>query len=116
MSIRRLERSEWQDFCNRASHDLLGKAVAIEVSSLELGAQPETQRLPLLGMSYDPQDDVFELIVGDVDHLIRGPREVYVDETPLVDSVTLQFLDADGVKQIVTFRDPLMLPAPSMAS
>jgi hypothetical protein len=112
MSIRRLERNEWQGFCVRVSHGFVGKAVAIEVTSLEFGTQPETRQLPLLGMSYDPKDDVFELIVGDVDHLIRAPREVYVDETPLIDSITLQFVDADGVKQIVTLRDPLMLPPP----
>jgi hypothetical protein len=110
MSIRRLERNEWQGFCIRVSHGFVGKAVAIEVTSLEFGAQPETQRLPLLGMSYDPQDDVFELIVGEVDHLILAPREIYVDETPSVDSFMLQIIDADGVRQIVTMRDPLMLP------
>lgn len=113
MSIRRLERSEWQGFCIWVSHGFVGKAVAIEVTSLEFGTQPETQQLPLLGMSYDPKDDVFELIVGEVDHLIRAPREVYVDETPwTTDSITLQIVDADGVRQIVTMRDPLMLPAP----
>jgi hypothetical protein len=97
------------------SHGFLGTAVAIEIASLEFGAQPETQRLPLLGMSYDPKDDIFELIVGDVDHLIRAPREVYVDEAPLVDRLILQIIDADGVRQIVTLRDPLMLPPPVVA-
>jgi hypothetical protein len=115
MSIRRLDRQEWQGFCIRMSHDFVGKRVAIEIASLEFGAQPETERLPLLGMSYDPKNDVFELLVGELDHLIYGPREIYVDETPLIDSIILQIIDAAGVRQIVTMRDPLMLPSPDAA-
>lgn len=113
MSIRRLDRNEWQGFCLRMSHGFVGKRVAIEVASLEIGAQLETEWVPLLGMSYDPKNDVFELIVGELDHLIYGPREVYVDETPPIDSIIiLQIIDAAGVHQIVTLRDPLMLPSP----
>jgi hypothetical protein len=33
MSIRRLDRHEWQGFCIRMSHDFVGKRVAIEVAS-----------------------------------------------------------------------------------
>jgi hypothetical protein len=112
MSIRRLDRNEWQGFCIRISRDFLGKRVAIEIASLDIGAQRETERLPLLGMSYDPKNDVFELLIGELDHLIYRPREVYVDETPLIDIDTLQIIDEAGVRQIVTLRNPLMLPAP----
>jgi hypothetical protein len=115
MSIRRLDRNEWQGFCIRMSHDFVGKRVAIEVASLEFGAQRKTNRLPLRGMSYDPKSDVFELALDELDHLIHGPREVYVDETPPIDSIVLQIIDAAGVRQIVYLRDPLMLPRPGTA-
>jgi hypothetical protein len=111
MTIRRIERSEWSGFCLWASRGFLGKEVWIEAASLEIGFQIEVRRLPLLGMSYDPKSDVLELLVGELDHLIRAPRELYVDEVLLGD-VSLQIIDADGVRQIVTFRDPLMLPPP----
>jgi hypothetical protein len=113
MTIRRLERSEWRGFCIRASYGFIGKQVKIEVASLEIGFQVEAQRLPLLGMSYDPKSDVFELLVGEMDHLIRAPRELYVDET--ADTVSLQIVDGEGVQQIVTLWDPLMLPAPPLS-
>ncbi len=111
MAIRRLERNQWREFCIRASRLLLGKQVEIEVVSLEIGVQLEARRLPLVGIAYDPKDDVLELIAGDLDHSVRSPRELYVDEDP-IDVVSLQIVDADGVRQIVTLRDPLMLPAP----
>jgi hypothetical protein len=112
MTIRRLERNEWIGFCIHASRGLLGKQVEIEVLSLHIGSQREARQLPLLGMSYDPRSDVMELLIGDLDHLIRAPREFFVDEG-LVGPISLQIIDADGVHQIVTFRDPLMLPPPS---
>ena len=111
MTIRRLERSEWRGFCIRASRGFIGKQVQIEVASLQIGFQLEAHRLPLLGMSYDPKSDVLELLVGELDHLVHAPRELYVDEG-FFGAVSLQIVDAEGVQQIVTFRDPLMLPAP----
>jgi hypothetical protein len=111
MTIRRLEHGEWGGFCIRASRSLLGKQVEIEVASLQIGFQLEARRLPLLGVAYDSESDVLELLIGDVDHLIRAPRELYVDEE-LLDIVSFQIVDAEGVRQIVTLRDPLMLPGP----
>ena len=111
MTIRRLDRSEWGVFCLRATRGFLGKEVRIETASPEIGFQIEVRRLPLVGMSYDPQSDVLELLLRDLDHLIQAPRELYVDEA-LFGVVTLEIVNADGVRQIVTFRDPLMLPPP----
>lgn len=46
-----------------------------------------------------------------LNHLIRRPREIYVQEG--VKGVeTIAVVCADGVKQILHLKDPLMLPAP----
>lgn len=113
MTIRRLDRADWGAFCTRASRGFVGKQTDIEVASLQLGFQLAAHRLPLIGMSYDPKSDVLELLVGELEHLIRGPREVYVDEEPL-GIVALQIIDADGDRRIVTLREPLMLPGPHL--
>ena len=109
MTIRRLDRGDWSGFCLQASRGLLGKWADIEIASLHIGVQLGVRRLPLIGMSYDPKDDVLQLIVGELEHLIRAPRELYVDEEPL-GLVVLQVVDAEGVRQIITFRDPVLLP------
>lgn len=45
-----------------------------------------------------------------LNHLIRRPREIYVQEGPKgVETVAV--VSADGMKQILHLRDPLMLPA-----
>jgi hypothetical protein len=115
MAIRRLERTDWDEFCTRASRGLVGRQADIEVASLQVGFQLAAHRLPLIGMSYDRKSDVLELLVGELEHLIRGPRELYVDEEPL-GLVTLQIIDADGSRQIVTLREPVMLPGPQPPS
>jgi hypothetical protein len=111
MTIRRLERNDWIGFCLRTSRGLSGKWADLEIASLQIGAQLEARRLPLLGISYDPKSDVLELLVGELEHLIRAPREFYVDEG-LLGLVSLQIVDADGARQIVTLHEPLLLPRP----
>lgn len=111
MTIRRLERTDWDQFCIRASWDFAGKATDIEIASLEIGFQLAARRLPLLGMSYDRRNDVLELLVGELEHLIHGPREMYVDEDPL-GLIAFQIIDAEGRRQIITLREPLILPGP----
>jgi hypothetical protein len=111
MTIRKLERGEWNGLCLRVTRYCSGMKAMVEVMSLDFGCQVEAHRLPMLGMSYDPRNDVLELLIGDLDHLIRSPRELYFDDA-LLGSMVLQIVDADGVRQIVTFRYPLMLPSP----
>jgi Family of unknown function (DUF5335) len=112
MTIRRLQRDDWSGFCIHVTRGFLGKRVDIDVASLQMGFQPEVRRLPLIGISYDPKSDVLGLLLGELQHLIRAPREFYVDEE-LLGITSLQIIDAEGVCQIVTLRDPLMLPGPT---
>lgn len=111
MAIRKLERGDWGWFCIWVSRVFVGKQADIELASLQIGFQSEARRLPLFGMSYDPRSDVLELLVGDLSHMIHAPRELYVDEEPL-GLTTFQIIDAEGVRQIITLREPLLLPVP----
>jgi hypothetical protein len=45
-------------------------------------------------------------------HLIRHPREIIVEEAP-GSLASVAVIDAEGERQIVRFKEPLMLPAPS---
>lgn len=111
MTIQRVEKAEWQPFLDSLSKLLSGKPADIEVASLRIGAQIEAERLPLLGLTYDPKSDVIEVALEGVDHLIRKPRELYFDaEAGELGSV--EIVDADGTRQIVKLSDPLMLPRP----
>src|SRR5215510_931260 len=111
MTIHKLEKAEWRPFLDLVSKVLPAKEAEIEVASLKLGDQVQAEWLPLLGLAYDPNDDIVEVALDGLDHLIPRPREFYVDNGAGTLS-SLEIVDADGVKQIVKLRDPLMLPPP----
>lgn len=111
MSVRRVEKSEWQGFCNSLSKILVGAQTEIHVASLALGDQIQAEWLPLHGVVYDHKDDTIEISLEGLDHRIRRPRELHVDESA-GGVVSLQIVDGDGVQRIINFREPIMLPAP----
>lgn len=109
MAPRKLDKTEWRAFCDRISKALVGKEAEIEVVSLALGDQIEAEWLPLLGIAYDPKDDVLEVALDGVDHLINRPQELYADVVA-GGLVTMEVVDGEGARQIINLRDPLMLP------
>jgi hypothetical protein len=114
MATRKLDKKEWRSFFDRFSTRLEGKQAEIEVVSLQLGDQVEADWLPLLGIAYDPNDNIVEVALEGLDHLIPNPRELYIEEGP-GGLAALEIVDSDDVKQIIKLRNPLMLPAPSQA-
>jgi hypothetical protein len=110
----KLEKAIWQPYFDAVSKILSGKRAEIEVAALDLGDQIEVEWLPLLSITYDPKDDLIEVALEGVDHLIPRPREVWV-ETEGVEWSSIEVIDSNGVRQIVMLRDPLMLPAPEHA-
>ena len=65
----------------------------------------------LLGITFDPKNDILEIALDGLDHLISRPREIYIDDSAGVLS-SLEVIDSDGISQIVQLREPLFLPAP----
>ena len=112
MAPRKLDKAEWHRFLDGMTKALKGKRAELEVDSLVLGSQIEAEWLPLLGIAYDPKDDIVEIALEGLDHLIPKPRELYVDIG--ADGLTsLNIIARDDTQQIVKLRDPLMLPPPS---
>lgn len=111
MSASTLPKSEWSGFFANLSRTLQGKQAEIEVLSLDLGDEIEAEWLPLLGLAYDPKNDLVEVLLQDVDHMIRNPTDVHVDVGP-VGLLTIEVTSADDTREIIRFRDPLMLPSP----
>jgi hypothetical protein len=116
MISRRLEKSEWKPFFDLLSKYIVqGKRAEIEIAGLDLGDQVEAEWLPLSGIVYDHQDDIVQVALGDgddhVDHVVRGPREIYFVEDA-GRFISLDILDANGRHHIVKVKDPIMLPPP----
>jgi hypothetical protein len=114
MTTRKLERAEWRTFCDRVSKSLGGKQVEIRIASPALGSQIEAKWLPLMGIVYDQKSEMIEIVLEGLDHMINRPQELHVEDGP-AGLASLQVVDADGIRQIITLRDPLMLPPPGAA-
>ena len=110
MTSRTIPQAEWRAFFNSVADALVGKQAEVEAASLDLGDQIVAEWVPVLGVTYDAQDDLLDVALTGLNHLIRRPREIYVQESPQgVETVAV--VSADGMKQILHLKDPLMLPA-----
>jgi Family of unknown function (DUF5335) len=109
MPTRKLDKREWHPFLDGMSKLLEAKEAEVEVASLALGDQVETEWLPLYGIAYDPKDDVVEVALEGLDHMIPHPREIYVQDGT-AGLTSLEVIDSTGAKQIVKLRDQLLLP------
>jgi hypothetical protein len=107
----RLDKAVWKPYFESVSKILAGKSVEIEVDSLNIGSQIAAKWLPVYGITYDTKDDLIAVQAEGLDHMIRGPREVFV-EAEGIDLHSMEVVDGDGVSQIVRFKAPLLLPAP----
>jgi hypothetical protein len=105
-----LPRTEWRSFFDAVSGVLVGKRIEIEAAALDLGDQIVADWVPLLGITYDAADNMLDVAVSGLTHLIREPREILVQgDANRIETVAVE--SEDGVKQVLRFRDPLMLPA-----
>jgi hypothetical protein len=106
-----IDRAEWEHYCERVSKALATTEGEIEVDSLALGSQVETRWLPFIGISYDPNDDVIDVALEGVDHIVEHPRELRA-ETDIGGLQAIQIIDREGMQHLVRLRQALALPAP----
>lgn len=110
MATQPLQRDRWQSYFDRVSRHLGGEQVEIETAGLGLGNQINQEWILLNGLTYDPKDDVFEVVTDNIDHLIQHPKDIYIDEAGTA-LRSVEVIDADGNRQVVRLREPIALPA-----
>jgi hypothetical protein len=109
---RKVERNEWQGYFDRVSKGLEEVKAELEVAGLAgLGNRVAAEWIPLIGITYDRKDDLVDLALDPLDHMIRKPREIWVDESG-ASLASVEVIDGDDVHHIARFRAPLRLPAP----
>jgi hypothetical protein len=108
-TLRNLPKTEWREFFDRMSKPLLGKWAEIEVAELDLGDQIVAEWVPLIGITYDSQDDLLDVALDRANRLIRHPREIVVEEAD-AGLASVAVVDADGSRHIVRLKEPLELP------
>ena len=112
--LRNLPKTEWREFFDRMSKPLRGKWAEIEVAELDLGDQIVAEWVPLIGITYDSQDDLLDVALDRANRLIRHPREIVVEEAE-TGIASVAVVDADGGRHMVRLKEPLDLPPASEA-
>jgi Family of unknown function (DUF5335) len=76
MTTRMISKPEWRSYLDQVSKDLVGRRAEIDVMSLKLGSQVRARWVRLLGITYDPKNDLLEVALDGFDHLIPKPLEL----------------------------------------
>src|SRR3954469_7965082 len=108
MTTRMVSKSDWRSYLDQVSKDLVGRRAEIDVMSLKLGSQVQAQWVRLLGITYDPKNDLLEVALEGLDHLIPKPNELYVEEGH-AGLESLSVSDGDGNRQIIRLDTPINL-------
>ena len=69
----KIEKSEWRVTLDKASKSLSGQRAEVEIAALSLGDQIAAEWLPIIGITYDPGDDIVEVALEGLDHIISRP-------------------------------------------
>jgi hypothetical protein len=88
-----------------------GWLVSLDMLGPEIGAQPEIDNLPLIGVSADPIDRNGAITISagrsateHMTHTIRGASRLFIERTEDGADVALQIESDDGSKVILRFR------------
>ena len=114
MGSRELAKPEWQSFCDRLSKALRGHYWRTKTASLVVNQEVVAEWVPLLGFAYDPKKDQLEITLRDLDHRVRQPRTLYVDEGTS-GIAAFEIIDAAGLRHRLALSRPLkvILGAPA---
>jgi hypothetical protein len=107
-----VEQSKWAAAANQLSRAIHGQPARLEIADETLGDQVAVEWAPLEGVAYDPKDDLFEIQLEGVDHLVSHPRVFTIREREgMTDSFAV--IDGQGAQHIVQLREPIALPPPA---
>lgn len=104
-----VEKGNWREAADLLSRAIHGQMARLEVADATLGEQVAAEWAPLEGVSYDPKDDLFEIQLEGLDHLVFHPRMfAIVEHDGVADSLAV--VDGRGAQHIVQLREPIALP------
>lgn len=111
MELRPIERENWQLYLDQLSRSIQGNYVEIEVASLGTGDQIEEAWIPLIGLSYDPKEEILFVHTEQFERAIHNPKEVVALHDAGMHVRSISIKDAEGNVNTVNFRAPILIEA-----
>ena len=106
---RQIARDMWPEFCVTFSNGNRGRLLCIEVHQDDQGDNQVATSVPLLGVAYDPFAKGNDIVVTtghekeEFAHRIPAPIEVQELQTNVGQVTTLEIIDQNNTKTILSF-------------
>jgi hypothetical protein len=113
MPLRRPEKFEWRAYCHPLSKDLANIRPEPVTARLVVNDNVVAEWVPLLGITYEPKKDLFEIMLQDLEHWIHRPQTLYVDEGPK-GVAALEIIDAAGLRHSLALSHPVKVTSPTV--
>jgi len=91
----------FEDFTKRFLRDGATEAVDVEVLNPEQGDQYVTEGARLMGITYEPAENVLEFALDSGDHRVVEPKEVWTVQEKDGFVSSIEVVRKDSVKEIV---------------
>ncbi len=108
MATRSLARAEWQLYFGKVARELVSKRVEIQITSIGRDQKIAAKWMRADGIVYDPETDVLTIAAGSLDHAIRHPGEIVVEES-VSGLWRIEVCGRDGRKHTVRLKTPVTL-------
>ncbi len=107
---RKIPKNRWSSYFAQFTHGNRGRP--IRINRFEGGSQEKTleEELPFLSANYDPHHDgLLSIAAGqeriEYEHPVKSPQQVWVAQDTEGSAKSMEILDADGNRTVVTFED-----------
>jgi len=104
-----IPRADWpayfDDFSRQHLRGDRPGLVTLEVLSPRLGDQVYAANARLVGLTFDPRADAFEVLLDGADHLSFKPTEIWVLEGAPELLAVFELVHADGTRELIHVRE-----------
>ncbi|MCB0719501.1 MAG: DUF5335 family protein [Bacteroidetes bacterium] len=108
ISAKKIDKGEWMSFFSALAQDHRRRKqvdyAEVRIMSREIGVQKEVSWLPLIGITYDQRNDVIDLSVENMNHMIQHPKEVFVDDGGNGHVRSIEVMRNDGIVELIEIR------------
>lgn len=114
---KKLPKEDWAPyfdaFTKKFLRDTNPEIADIRVLSPDLGAQEQTKHVRLQGITYDRKDNVFEVMLHRLDHLVFNPKEIWVTEEENGFISSIEVVRDDDTREIIELKQVGIQPTRS---
>lgn len=104
MAIQEIKKEDWCSCFSRLHNEKKCHRVQIEAISKEMGDQLNAEWDQLEEIAYDAGRDEVEIVTPTIGHLIKKPKELFIDDNLNGDTV-IEVISEQDVKYIISLRE-----------